>query len=76
MTAFGDNPDGRGTLLRVWEHAGDSGSCKITLPEGMNVGFAQPVDLRGRPIGEKIKVKRGKFKVDVRAFAPVSLVME
>ncbi len=76
VTAFGDNPDGRGTLLRVWEHAGDSGSCKITLPEGMNVGFAQPVDLRGRPIGEKIKVKRGKFKVDVRTFAPVSLVME
>lgn len=76
VTAFGANPDGPGTLLRLWEHAGNSGSCRVTLPGGVNIQSAQPVDLRGQPIGDKIKVKRNKFKVDVKAFAPVSFVLE
>ena len=32
LTAFGDNPDGAGTCLRVWEQAGASGELTVTLP--------------------------------------------
>jgi alpha-mannosidase len=32
ITAFGKNPDGEGTILRLWEQAGNSGLCTITLP--------------------------------------------
>jgi len=56
LTAFGPNPDGQGTLLRVWEDAGQSGPLTITLPEQMQPGDAQPVDLRGRPLGQPLRV--------------------
>jgi hypothetical protein len=36
----------------------------------------RPVDLRGRPSGKPIAVKDGSFKVEVRAFAPASLVLD
>ena len=76
VTAFGANPDGACTLLRLWELAGNSGPCKVTLPAGMAATALQPVDLRGRPAGEKIKVKNGAYTVDVKAFAPMSFVIE
>lgn len=76
ITAYGSNPDGPGTVLRMWEQAGNSGTTRVRLPEGTNVKQAQPVDLRGRPIGKPIPVKNGSFKVEVGAFAPVSLVLD
>jgi hypothetical protein len=76
VTAFGSNPDGSGTVLRLWEQAGKTGSVEVRLPEGMNVRQAQPVDLRGRPAGKPIAVRNGSFKVGVPAFAPVSLVLD
>ncbi len=75
VTAFGTNPDGAGTVLRLWEQAGQSGTVRVRLPEGTNAKQVQPVDLRGRPIGQPIPVKSGGFKVQVGAFAPVSLVL-
>jgi hypothetical protein len=75
ITAYGSNPDGAGTVLRLWEQAGQSGTVEVQLPEGTNVKQVQPVDLRGRPIGQPIPVKSGGFKVQVGAFAPVSLVL-
>ncbi len=76
VTAYGSNPDGPGTVLRLWEQAGNSGTTRVRLPEGTNVKQVQPVDLRGRPIGKPIPVKNGSFKVEVGAFAPVSLVLD
>jgi hypothetical protein len=76
VTAYGANPDGPGTRLRLWELAGQSGTVKVQLPEGVNARQAQPVDLRGRPIGKPLPVKNGSFKVHVGAFAPVSLVFD
>lgn len=32
LTAYGNNPDGGGKLLRVWEQSGESGLCEISLP--------------------------------------------
>jgi hypothetical protein len=40
----------------------------------MNIKQVQPVDLRGRPDGKPIPVRNSSFKVEVGAFAPVSLV--
>jgi hypothetical protein len=75
VTAFGPNPDGDGTLLRLWELAGSGGDCVVTLPNPVTVKSIQPVDLRGRPIGEPIPVKDGAFRARLRAFAPASFVL-
>ena len=75
VTAFGTNPDGAGTVLRLWEQAGQSGTVKVRLPEGMNVKQVQLVDLRGRSIDKPLAVKNGSFKVGVSAFGPVSVVL-
>ena len=74
VTAYGANPDGAGTVLRLWEEAGKSGTTTVHLPEGTSIKQVQPVDLRGRPVGKPIPVTNGSFKVQVPAFAPVSLV--
>jgi hypothetical protein len=75
VTAYGSNPDGAGTVLRLWDQAGQSGTVKVQLPEGINVKQVQPVDLRGRSVGQLIPVRNGSFKVRVGAFAPMSLVL-
>ena len=41
LTAFGPNPDGEGTLLRLWELAGAGGDCTVTLPAAMKVESIQ-----------------------------------
>ena len=75
VTAFGSNPDGPGTILRLWEQAGQSGTVRVRLPEGMTIKEVQPVDLRGRRIGKPIAVKGGSFGLRVEPFAPVSVVL-
>jgi hypothetical protein len=74
VTAYGANPDGAGTVLRLWEQAGKSGTVTVRLPEGTIAKQAQPVDLRGRLIGKPLPVRNGTLKIPVGAFAPVSLV--
>jgi hypothetical protein len=76
VTAFGPNPDGPGSLLRLWELSGASGPCRVQLPVGMTVTRAQPIDLRGRPDGEAIAVRQGGFEAPLKAFAPLSLRLE
>jgi len=75
LTAFGQIPMvvadccsfGNGEASRV--HA-------RSLPEGINAKSLQPVDLRGRPVGEKIKVTKNRFEVNAKAWAPTSFVIE
>jgi len=76
VTAFGANPDGEGTLLRVWEQAGVSGKLTIELPRGSRATTATPVNLRGENIGEAISVRDGKLVFELGAFSPVSFVLE
>jgi len=76
VTAFGANPDGPGTVLRLWELAGRSGDCVVRLPAGMSARTVQPVDLRGRPAGQALELKDGVFTVPVQAFAPASFSIE
>jgi hypothetical protein len=74
-TAFGANPDGEGTLLRVWEQAGVAGRLTVRLPRGMNVATATPVNLRGEKIGGRIDVRSNKLEFELGAYAPASIVI-
>jgi alpha-mannosidase len=75
VTAFGANPDGPGTILRLWEYAGTHGPCEVHLPAGLDVGEVQPVNLRGQPQGKPLPVEKDKFTVNLTAFAPVSFII-
>ncbi len=76
VTAFGANPDGEGTLLRVWEQAGVSGKLTVELPKGIRAARATPVNLRGEKMGESINIRDAKLTFELGAFAPVSFVLE
>jgi hypothetical protein len=75
VTAFGPNPDGEGTLLRVWEQAGVSGRLVVELPQGMDVATATPVNLRGGKIDGTIEVRSNKLEFELGAYAPASIVI-
>ena len=77
VTAFGKNPDGRGTLLRLWEQAGDAGACKITLPSTAGFTSAHACTLRGEKIAGKVfRIIAGSFEVDIQRYQPLSLLLE
>ena len=77
VTAFGANPYGKGTLLRLWEQAGDAGTRTVQLPAGMKARTAQPCDLRGQPLGPALTVSdEGTFNVTIKPMAPASVVFE
>jgi len=75
VTAFGPNPDGQGTILRLWEQVGGDGPCEVRLPEGLNPAFVRRCDLRGRIQGEPIPVLDGQFQVPVTHYAPTTLLI-
>ncbi|MEI6569048.1 MAG: hypothetical protein WCR20_20375, partial [Verrucomicrobiota bacterium] len=72
-TAFGPNPDGPGTVLRVWEQVGIGGGLDITLPAIFT--SATPVSLRGEKQGSAFPVS-GKITVQMHAYAPASFILE
>lgn len=72
VTAFGPNPDGPGTVLRLWEYAGKSGPCRVRLPKAFAQATLQPVDLRGQKLGAAFKPASGTITVELKAFAPAS----
>ena len=76
VTAFGRNPDGAGTILRLWEQAGVGGELTVSLPAGTAFTTATPVDLRGEKAGAPIKIVDGHFSVALKAYAPGSFVLE
>jgi alpha-mannosidase len=75
VTAFGADPDGinKGTLLRVWEQAGNSGKLVVT---GLKAKTATPVNLRGEKTGSSVPIKSGKLTFNLPAFGPASFVLE
>ena len=75
-TAFGQNPDGPGTLLRLWEQAGVSGVCAVTLPERTAAAAVQSVDLRGRAMGKAVAVKDRMFSLRLGAYSPASFLLQ
>ena len=76
VTAFGENPDGDGDILRLWESTGRSSECTVRLPEGMTKISAQTVDLRGRRNGNVVTINDGRFSVDLQGFSPKSFILK
>ncbi|MCP5537528.1 MAG: hypothetical protein H7A51_15005 [Akkermansiaceae bacterium] len=76
VTTFGPNPDGEGTVLRLWEQAGLSGPMTITLPPNAPWTHAQPVNLRGEVQGPAIPINTGTFTIDLPHHAPASFVLQ
>ena len=76
VTAFGDNPDGEGTLLRLWEKSGDSGKIKVTLPAGSNFQIANKCNLRGEMNAEFYKIINNSFEIQINAYQPLSFILE
>ena len=74
VTAFGKNPDGEGTLLRVWDQAGTAGTVSIGLPGPFK--SAVPVNLRGVPDGTPKAIADGKLTFPLGTYAPASFVLE
>lgn len=75
LTAFGDNPEGDGILLRVWEQIGDSGECMVELPKSCSFKKAIPVDLRGAIIGEPIPIIDLKLNFKLDKYSPKSFIL-
>ena len=73
VTAYGQNPDGEGTLLRVWEQAGGAGEVAATLPGAFTT--ATPVNLRGEKIGAPVPVREGRLVFNLSAWAPASFLL-
>lgn len=76
VTAFGPNLFGEGTVLRLWEQAGESGKCKITLPDGVSFTRALPVNLRGEKTGIPVILKDNSFETEMGAYKPASFILE
>ena len=75
LTAFGKNPDGKGTILRLWEQAGSSGKCTITLPENHAFKTALLCNLRGEPLSKEFKIN-DQIDVNIKAYEPVSILLQ
>ncbi len=61
ITSFGPNTNGEGTILRIWEQAGNTGELTIKLPEDSHYSNAISVNLRGEVIGNPIDISNNKF---------------
>ncbi len=75
VTSFGPDPEGKGTILRLWEQAGKTDACDIRLPEGMQFRTVQAVNLRGQPQEDSIGAKKDIIRIKPRAFAPITILL-
>lgn len=76
VTSFGPNPFGEGTMIRLWEQAGDAGKCTVILPEGFAFARAVPVNLRGEKAGNAVLLKNNSFDIEIGAYKPVTFIFE
>lgn len=77
VTAFGENPDGEGRILRLWEQAGNSGPVTITLPEGLQVKQALAINLRGEKLKvPSLKIVNNRFSFSLNKYAPATFILK
>lgn len=76
LTAFTQNPDGSGYVLRLWEQAGNSGKCNISLSQQFNFKSAQPCNLRGEIAGNLIQIVNGVFETEIKSYEPKSFILK
>lgn len=75
VTAFGQNADGEGTLLRVWDQTGTTSKLIVSLPSGSGFKEAVPVNLRGEKITSPLKIQDNKLEFLLKGFAPASFIL-
>ncbi len=73
VTALGANPDGPGTILRLWDLAGNTGPCQLRLPESLRKLKVESVDLRGTISHTEFNRIKDGLQINVRPFTPISL---
>ena len=76
VTAFGPNPDGPGTLLRLTLQQDPPRHFSGQLPKGFEATSLQPIDLRGRPIGNPLAVSAGQLDIRLKPFTPFSCILD
>jgi len=77
ITAFGENRDGGGTTLRLWEKIGKKGQCKVTLPKGNDFKTVFPCNLRGEITNKKgVPISNDSFQFMIKAYQPVSFILK
>ena len=74
VTAFGDNPDGTGRILRLWEQAGTTSDCTVTLPSGFKTDGARYIDLRGQALEGTVRVNGRELTLPLTAYAPCTVL--
>jgi hypothetical protein len=75
VTAFGNNPDGKGTILRLWEQGGNNGNCTVTLPVNHPFKTARYCNLRGEFLSKEFTVNN-TISVNIKAYEPVSILLQ
>ncbi|HWR99242.1 MAG TPA: hypothetical protein VN249_01440, partial [Prolixibacteraceae bacterium] len=75
VSYFGENKDGEGDLIRLWEQNGKNVSCTVALPSQGTYQSAQPCNLRGEKTGTSIPIKGNKFEVRLKGYQPVSFIL-
>ncbi len=76
ITAFGKNPDGEGTILRLLETSGHDGKCTIKLPDSSGFKTVQLRDLRGTALGSALPLTQRKVTIDINHYSPVSMILK
>ena len=75
VTAF--KKEGEGKLLRLWEQAGNSGLCEVSLLKDSDHKKAYPCNLRGEIIDENgIEISNNLFQFIIKANQPVSFILK
>ena len=62
----GPNPDGDGTLLRLWEQAGEGGVCTVRLPEAL-CSSAVPTTFSVHAAGAVDRLRNGRYEIPLAA---------
>jgi len=77
VTAFGNNRDGEGTVLRIWDQSGTGGNCTVTMPEGSVFSELTRINLRGVPLNEKcMGIKDNSFSTEAGRNKPLSFILK
>lgn len=75
LTAYKE--EGTGKLLRLWEQAGKSGLCEVTLLEGSSYNKAYPCNLRGEITDKKgMEILNNSFLFEINANQPASFILK
>ena len=77
VTAYRKSPTKYGMELRLWEQAGKSGVCKVTLIKDSHFKMAYPCNLRGEINKQKsYKITNGTFQFTINANQPASFILK